>query len=331
MYLKRIVNNLIVGNKKNLLILSGGTLISQLFPFLLSPILTRLYTPDQFATLELVLRISSLFAVISTLRFEIAIPLPKEEIKAMNIYVLSIFSSFVTSVICLILFAVFQSQIGVLLNNTEIEDWILYIPILIFLSGLSQSGANALLREAKYKFISISKVADSALNNLGKILLGITLSSSIFGLIFPNFIGLFILALIPVLSLKRSWLSNIFNTTYIQLKETFKEFQEFPKVNLPTSIVDVLQISLVVVIISHYFGSYALGLYALKLRILKTPTIVIGTSAGQIFYQTASKKYANGQSIKPLFKKYLIYFSVIGILIFAPFVIAGPEIFSFVF
>jgi len=329
--LKEFFKTLLVGNKKNLMVLSGGTLISQIFPFLLSPVLTRLYNPDQFATLELVMRITSFFAVMATLRFDIAIPLPGDDKKAINLFSLSIISSISVSVLCLLLFAIFQTPINSIINNPEFKDWLLYIPILVLFSGISQSGNYVLLRESRYRVISFAKIADSLINNIGKISLAFILSASLFGLIFPNFIGLFVTALIPLIAMKRNWISSLFKTKYIQLRDTFKEYIEFPKVNFPNAIIDVFQIGLVVIIISHYFGAIALGLYALKLRILKTPTIIIGNSAGQIFYQTTSKIYAKGESIKALFVKYLRYFAIIGVLTFIPFIFAGPIIFSFVF
>lgn len=326
-----VLRQLLTGNKRNLLILSGGTFISQLIPFAISPFLTRLYTPDQFSSLELVLRISAFFAVISTLRFDIAIPLPKEDDKAYQLFTLSFFSTLVTSLLCLLLFTIFQIPITQFLDNPGFNKWLLFIPILVLLMGVAQAGSNSLLRIGRYRFISLFRIVDSGLNNVGKIAFALLISGSVFSLILPNFIGAFFLAILPVLALKSYVKKNNLSTDIGKLKKTFVEFSEFPKVNLPNALIDVLHLSAVVIIIAHFFGAAALGLYALKVRILKTPSIVIGNSAGQIFYQTASKMHADGLSIAPLFLKYLSYFILVGLIIFIPFTLAGPIIFSLVF
>ena len=326
-----ILNFFFSGNRKNLILLSGGTLISQLIPFFLSPVIARLYTPDQFSSLELVLRISSFFAVISTLRFDIAIPLPKEDDEAYHLFWLSVFSSLGVSLFCTLLFALFKSPIIQFLENDGFSYWMMFVPILVFLMGLSQTGSNSLLRISRYKTISLSRIVDTGVNNIGKIAYAFLISASVIGLILPNFFGAFFLALIPIIVLRKEVKRLNLKLSYNKLRSTFIKFSEFPKVNLPNAIIDVLHLSLVVIVIAHYFGAAALGLYALKVRILKTPSLVIGNAAGQIFYQTASRMHAEGQSIKKLFTRYLLYYLGTGLVIFMPFVLAGPWIFEFVF
>ena len=63
---------------RNVLTLMTGTTIAQAIPIAISPILTRIYTPEDFGVFALYISISTIFAVIVTGRYELAIMLPKK-------------------------------------------------------------------------------------------------------------------------------------------------------------------------------------------------------------------------------------------------------------
>lgn len=64
---------------KNVITLMTGTTIAQAIPIAISPILTRIYAPEDFGVFALYMAIASIFAVIATGRYEMAIMLPHEE------------------------------------------------------------------------------------------------------------------------------------------------------------------------------------------------------------------------------------------------------------
>jgi O-antigen/teichoic acid export membrane protein len=72
-----------------------GTTIAQAIPIAISPILTRLYSPDDFGIFALYMSITSITGVVSTGRYELAVMLPKKDEDAMNIAVLSVFIALV--------------------------------------------------------------------------------------------------------------------------------------------------------------------------------------------------------------------------------------------
>ena len=54
---------------KSVAVLMIGTILAQLFSFLISPILTRIYTPEEMGDLNLYLRIVGFLSVLATARF----------------------------------------------------------------------------------------------------------------------------------------------------------------------------------------------------------------------------------------------------------------------
>ena len=79
---------------RNVLTLMTGTTIAQAIPIAISPILTRIYTPEDFGMFALYMSVASILSVVATGRYELAIMLPKKDEDAVNIVALSIIISF---------------------------------------------------------------------------------------------------------------------------------------------------------------------------------------------------------------------------------------------
>lgn len=79
---------------RSVTVLAGGTAAAQLLMVLLLPVLTRLYSPQDFNTLSVYLGLLSIFSVVATLRFELAISLPEEDGEAAHLLALGLGFSF---------------------------------------------------------------------------------------------------------------------------------------------------------------------------------------------------------------------------------------------
>ena len=88
---------------RNVLTLMTGTTIAQAIPIAISPILTRIYAPEDFGMFALYMSVASIISVIATGRYELAIMLPKKDEDAVNIVALSIIISFFVSFISLLI------------------------------------------------------------------------------------------------------------------------------------------------------------------------------------------------------------------------------------
>ena len=75
---------------KNVSKLALGTGIAQLITILISPVLTRLFLPEQYGIFALYVSLITILSVFSTCRYEFAIVLPKSKRRAEELYFLSI-------------------------------------------------------------------------------------------------------------------------------------------------------------------------------------------------------------------------------------------------
>ena len=83
---------------------AGGTAISQAIAILMLPVLSRIYTPDNFGIAAVFASAVTILSGISGLRYYLAIPLPKSERYANAVITLSLIIQFVFSLLlCLFL------------------------------------------------------------------------------------------------------------------------------------------------------------------------------------------------------------------------------------
>ena len=70
--------------------LMTGTVLAQLISYLVYPLITRIYSTEEMGELGLYMRWVPFIAAIATARYELAIPLPKEDAKAIQLYRLAL-------------------------------------------------------------------------------------------------------------------------------------------------------------------------------------------------------------------------------------------------
>ena len=63
---------------RNVLTLVTGTTLAQAIPVLISPILTRLYSPEDFGVYAIYFSVLMITSVVATGKYEMAIVLPKD-------------------------------------------------------------------------------------------------------------------------------------------------------------------------------------------------------------------------------------------------------------
>lgn len=315
---------------KNVITLFSGSTIAQIIPFLVAPILTRMYAPEQFGELGVIMSVVGIFSIIATFQYESAIMLPKEDEDAFNILALAICITLFISFLAWLVTSFFSDFIATVLKTNSIEKWTFIIPVFVFLSGLYNTLNIWASRKKQYKRLAIRQITQSTAGASTKLLLG-WLKYLNSGLIWGTIAGQ--LTSTGVLTIKTIQDSkHLFKSVNIErIKKNAKIYTDFPKYTMWQGFLDLVNASGVIFILSSFYGVAVVGLYTFTLGILQKPTRMIGTAVSQVFYQSASKKVADS---KPIYNDTLKLFKnlvIIGGIIFLPFLIAGPKIFSVVF
>lgn len=314
----------------NVLTLMTGTAIAQAIPVLISPILTRLYTPENFGLLALYTSLVSMIGVIVTARYELAVMLPEKDEDAVNLGALSLSIAVVISVLTLFVVWYFNASIARFLGKPDIAKWLYLVPIAVLAIGISQVLNYWSTRRNLYRRLAVARVAQSVSNssvNLGQGFAHMGVS----GLIVGNLAGQVLSAGVLIWQAWPDLLKYRSSVHWDRMAHNAKVYQDFPKINSLHAFVDILQSSGVVLIISSLFGSAILGFYSFTLRILQAPLGLLGASVSQVFFQKASETYKNGGDLRALVRKTILSLCAIAFPIFLILGFFAPALFSFVF
>jgi O-antigen/teichoic acid export membrane protein len=315
---------------RNVFTLTSGTAIAQAIPVLLSPVLSRLYSPEDFGILALFMSVAAVLSVIATGRYELAIMIPENKKDAYNVLALSLLISFISGFLALILVLLFRKPAIIFFDEPKIGPWLYLIPVVVLFAGIYQSFNYWSTRQKTFKVNAVSRVSQSATNAITSLSLGIVNVGPV-GLIAGYIIGQVFAGLVLVINFLKEAKEFFSLVTLADMKANAYKYRSFLQINTPHAFIDSLQDNGIVYVIMYFFSKMILGSYAFAYRLLKLPVGLIGGSIYQVFYQKASELVAKGEDIRPMILKIYKRLFVWGLPFFLILFIFTPAIFGFIF
>ena len=308
----------------------GVQAIGQFSLLLFSPFLTRIYTPSELAISSLFYTISSILGSISTISLENSILIEKEESNILNASFLSIIVSFLFAF--LIIIVPFKNSLLTKFDKLifDIDFFIFYLPIAIFLIGTYNTFRLFIVRKAYYKFLSISKICLSFFVPLISLIVGIK-GAGYKGIIGIYILGLIVINIFFIISLLKT---NTFKLVFFNLNDIFKIFiknSSLIKWTTPSNLISNFSASLPVFLIGYLYGGELLGQYELAYRAFYFPVGIISTSIKDIYREKITKEINIFGNCKKTYKVFFEILFKLSIFILVPSLIAFPYLFRFIF
>lgn len=312
---------------KHVLTLISGTGMSQIILIIFSPILTRIYSPEEFGIFALYVGVVTFIASLSAGRYDFAILKPRKYYEAMTLLLLSLFLVLIVSIISLFTIIIFFDYIVELIKIHEYIFIIYFIPISILITAIFQILSFWNNRNKNFKLTSYGNISKSIFISLLQ-----TSSYKIgFGLIIGQIIGNLISVFVISKDFVRKDIKNIHRINIKHIKATAIKYKYFPTYNLMHMLVTSVRGNGLIILISLFFGNLTLGFYSLAMRALVVPVSVIGNSVGQVFYQKIASMNAKRIDIYDFSIKTLKIQFFLSIPIFTLIYFISPKLFSFVF
>lgn len=315
---------------KSVTTLATGTVISQILPLLVSPLIARLYLPTDYAILAAYTAVTSLLTIVSTGMFDSALMLDKEDEDAVNTGAIAIIITTSLTFLSFVGLVVFSGNMASFMGNNALSSWLYFAPLTVFFYGSYQTLNIWNNRKGRYKRLATNKIIMTATTTSITIILGFS-GFHREGLIISMIAGQilsFTILLFQTLKTDGSMLNSI---SILKVKQSFQKHKDFPRYNMPQGFLDVLKDSTLVWVISFYFGSIALGSFSFAKTILMRPLQIINSAVSQVFYQRASKIFNETSDLKNISRRTFLALVYIGL----PFAILvfflGDVIFKFVF
>ena len=296
---------------KNILILLKGSALAQFIPLLISPFISRLYTPQEFGALALFTSISTILGSLINGRYEQALVLVDSEEEAKHITILSILISAISSIILFIVFSFFGEYFLTALNIQELNFWFYFIPIVAFSIGVYNTLNYYELRKKNFKTISNSEIYRSV--SFAALQLSFPfIKSGLFGLM----IGKILSSLIAPFYLYKKIKIQFSPFEIEDLKTVAKRYIDFPKFTNFSILLNNLSVNSVTLLIPVLYSTYLLGLYSLMYRVMAAPFAFLGNSINQVFLEEASRQKQDNGNAYSLTRRLIYQLAIVSVLFY---------------
>lgn len=277
------------GFLKAVSVLVGGTAFAQLITIAILPILTRLYTPNEFSILAIYTALLSLITPIACLRFQIAIPLPKSNEKGRALLKLSLLSVCLVNFMLILLIYIAMDWINHITQN-RLENYLWLLPVGVMLSGVYSAFQYWETRQKNFKIISKTRINQAISGSLTQVGLGF------WGV---GVVGLLIGQLLNVGAGIWTLIKSFFNVPYtknetIKLNQLIREYQDFPKYSTFEALANSATVQVPILLVAVYVVGSEVGFIMLAIRLLAAPMGLIGGAISQVYLSEAPVQYHQG-------------------------------------
>ncbi|MBI4931505.1 MAG: lipopolysaccharide biosynthesis protein [Bacteroidetes bacterium] len=314
---------------KNTFVLIIGTVVAQSIPILLQPFLRRIYSPEDFGAMAVYLTIFGMITIASSLRYEAAIVLPKNNIAAANILSLACLITISFSIILFAALFFFKNEIVQLINfPNKYSNYLYFLPFACSAFSIFQNMNYWLIRQKAFKASATNKIVRRGIEGAVQTASGILKIPG--GLFFGDLAG----NIANVFSGIRQLFKNDFALKFISLKKikcVLKRYSDFPKFNVLPTLLSSAATVLPFLFINKLYSTETVGYLDLSRLVLSIPLIFISSSISHVFFQQTTEKKNSSLSIKKDIMNILymllavIFVEALLILLF------GPALFGFVF
>jgi len=315
---------------RNVAKVSSGRLSAMIIGIVATPIVSRLFDPEDYGVAAVVIAAIGITAILLPLSLERAVLYPKENSKAGQVLVLALFVStfmafFVYAILGICLFiwpdAAERSGMGVFF-------WIFPIGgLLVALRGIA---TIACIRNEQFTTIAAADVTDAAVNSSTRILWGVFLTSSTVGLLFGYLLGVIVAASICSIHLFRLLLRIQTPITVSSMRSVLIEFRDYPIFRAPARFAFSAAERLPVIALGLMFPAATVGFFAMANRAAALPLQAASQSIKDVLLRKIMGYRQNDQPMAQSLVKVAIVLGITGAPMFLVLFLFGEELLSWI-
>ena len=273
--------------RRNFIGVAQANALALVLPILATPLLSRLYTPDDFGALGVFVSILTFAQAFCTWRFDWSLPNARSRTMAANLMVLglsvSVFFCIASSVILIFYSDTLLGALGFQIKYFEI-----LLPLVIIASGGKLMFSSWFVRQGDLSIANRATVVQSVSNA------GLSIAGGLAHLGGLGLIGSAVLSTAAgvVTMAKRSsgqlagWLLRV---TPFSLAVTARRFSREATWSTLVAVLNAVSLSAPLLLLAWYYSPRDIGWYALMFRLLAVPAAVFGSAISQSFWSVAAE------------------------------------------
>ncbi len=315
---------------RNVLSLAASTVFSQGVVLIASPLLARLYHPADFGTLAAVMSIVSLSSIVASWRYDLAIPLPLDDVTGVNLLVLALVIVCGMSCLCGLTTWLIGSEVVKWAGTPYLMPYLWLIPVGFFVAGLYQALTMWAVRNNAFGKIARGKITQ-AWSAVGTQLPVGFVHAGPLGLLLGDVIG-------------RACNAGVLGTLVLDQKSTAvrtvslkgiisaaRTYRRFPLLSSGSALLNSAGLQLPPLLLAMLYGPQVAGWFSMTLRILAVPVVLLGDSIGRVFWgESARTLRENPKDLERLFKKTAKMLFLLAAIPVALLSLVAPSVFTMV-
>lgn len=317
---------------RNVLTAFSGSAGASVISLLLTPIITRLFDPEDFGQIAFLIVLTTNLGMISTMAYPQAIVLPKSRSAFYQlIRLILILLGIMLVVISIVVFFAAPTILD-LFNMERIGGLIYLLPLLILLNELNRIGVNWNIRRKRFRANAAGSIANNLSLRVVQISYAYLLQPSLMGLLSGNLTAYVLRLYILFKGQWREFIRLFFRIRMPDIKAVAKQFQNYPKWMFPSALVEAVSASMPIYILAIYFDAAIVGHFSFAQSLLNHPYTMLSASVMPVFLQRANELYQEGlESLQSFALKIYQRLTILGAVVFGGAVFFSEDILPFIF
>ena len=314
---------------RRIVTVGSGTALAQVITAASTPLLTRLFAPEAHAAWAIFLSTSVIFSGIATLRYELAVVLPKDRQQSAGL----VLAGCTTAAVVSLLAGVLLGLVGPHLLPPEMHGalrlWCWLVPVSVLSTAIYQLSIAWCTREASFALYSAAQFALPVGIILGQICFAALGRRDAWGLIGGTVCGQ--LAIATILSARLWWRDRrtIRIASWQSVIDAAKTYRNYPLYMTPYTLVGQFRERLAYFLLGRLGTAAAAGHYNLVARLINLPNSFVASALRPVFFQHAAGR--DPRALEQPVREIIRTLGLVSVLLYAPCVAQAPWLFGIIF
>jgi O-antigen/teichoic acid export membrane protein len=268
--------------------------------------------------------------VVASLRYEFAIPLPKDPSDAKHLLVLSLGITLVIAGLVAAFLQSFGDNLLIWVGGEALSGYLWLLPINVVFAGVYLALSYVAIRQQAFVPLALSKVAEGVGQSVTQLLFG-WLQVGLFGLI-SGLLVRFALAAISLIDMVSALFTPHWQVSPQRLWQLARSYRKFPQYNASATFLQFASMHLPVLFLAATYGVQVAGWFSLGQRVLEAPITFLSKSASQVYLGELSMSLRQDDgNARHLYSKTFWRQSKLGLLLAVMLILPAPWLFPWLF
>ena len=279
---------------RSVAILASGTALGHAITALSMPVLTRLYTPQDFSTSAVFTSILAIVTVAACLRLEVAIPLPADDADAVNLLAMSSLFAVVVGVVIVAIVTLLPLSAMSMLGEGAVFRYLWLVPIGVVFGGVYLAMQMWFSRRAQFRSLASSRIVQSSGASGTQIGLGIAGVAPL-GLVVGQIVSFVAGAVMLSAMFLRRDRQLLKAVRWSRMKSVLATYQNFPRYSVWEALANTGATHIPILLIAAYAVGPEPGYLGLAMLAFQAPMALLGNAVGQVFFAEAAVAVREGR------------------------------------